>query len=99
RGYKVTGVQTCALPICQIEQLAGAAGLRIANVFHAGDGNLHPLVLYDAAIPGQEALAEHTAGEILKLCVQSGGSITGEHGVGAEIGRASWRERGQSRGG
>jgi glycolate oxidase len=53
-------------------------------VFHAGDGNLHPLVLYDAAIPGQEALAEHTAGEILKLCVQSGGSITGEHGVGAD---------------
>jgi glycolate oxidase len=45
----------------------------LANVFHAGDGNLHPLVLYDAAIPGQEALAEQTAGEILKLCVASGG--------------------------
>jgi glycolate oxidase len=58
-------------------------------VFHAGDGNLHPLVLYDAAIPGQEALAEDTTGEILKLCVASGGSITGEHGVGAER-RCTW---------
>jgi glycolate oxidase len=67
-----------------IEALATKSGLRIANVFHAGDGNLHPLVLYDAAVPGQEALAEHTAGEILKLCVASGGSITGEHGVGAD---------------
>jgi glycolate oxidase len=67
-----------------IDDLAGSRGLRIANVFHAGDGNLHPLVLYDAAIPGQEALAEQTAGDILKLCVQSGGSITGEHGVGAD---------------
>jgi len=67
-----------------IEHLATASGLRIANVFHAGDGNLHPLVLYDAAVPGQEALAERTAGEILRLCVASGGSITGEHGVGAD---------------
>src|SRR5678815_5679483 len=67
-----------------IDQPASSRGLRSANVFHAGDGNLHPLVLYDAAIPGQEALAEHTAGEILKLCVKSGGSITGEHGVGAD---------------
>src|SRR6185369_6245991 len=67
-----------------IDELATSRGLRIANVFHAGDGNLHPLVLYDAAIPGQEALAEATAGEILKLCVGSGGSITGEHGVGAD---------------
>jgi glycolate oxidase len=67
-----------------IDELATARGLRIANVFHAGDGNLHPLVLYDASVPGQEALAEQTAGEILKLCVASGGSITGEHGVGAD---------------
>src|SRR5215468_5750242 len=57
-----------------IDELATSRGLRIANVFHAGDGNLHPLVLYDAAIAGQEALAEQTAGEILKLCVSSGGS-------------------------
>jgi glycolate oxidase len=67
-----------------ITALADGAGLRVANVFHAGDGNLHPLVLYDAAVPGQEALAEHCAGEILKLCVRAGGSITGEHGVGAD---------------
>jgi glycolate oxidase len=68
----------------EVERLAQSSGLRIANVFHAGDGNLHPLVLYDAAIPGQEELAERTAGEILKLCVRAGGSITGEHGVGAD---------------
>jgi len=68
----------------QIERLSAESGLRIANVFHAGDGNLHPLVLYDAAIPGQEELAEHTAAEILKICVRTGGSITGEHGVGAD---------------
>jgi len=68
----------------EIARISNEAGLRIANVFHAGDGNLHPLVLYDAAIEGQEVLAEKTAGEILKLCVRSGGSITGEHGVGAD---------------
>jgi glycolate oxidase len=68
----------------EITRIADEAGLRIANVFHAGDGNLHPLVLYDAAIPGQEELAERTAGEILRLCVRAGGSITGEHGVGAD---------------
>jgi glycolate oxidase len=68
----------------EIERLSRESGLRVANVFHAGDGNLHPLVLYDAAIPGQEALAEHVGGEILKICVRSGGSITGEHGVGAD---------------
>jgi glycolate oxidase len=56
----------------------------VANVFHAGDGNLHPLILYDASVPGEEALAERFGGEILKLCVRSGGSITGEHGVGAD---------------
>ena len=68
----------------EIARLETESGLRIANVFHAGDGNLHPLVLYDAKIPGQEVLAEKTAGEILKLCVKAGGSITGEHGVGAD---------------
>jgi glycolate oxidase len=68
----------------EIERLARESGLRIANVFHAGDGNLHPLVLYDAAVPGQEELAERTAGEILMVCVKIGGSITGEHGVGAD---------------
>ncbi len=67
-----------------IARISRESGLRIANVFHAGDGNLHPLVLYDAAVPGQEELAEKTAGTILKLCVAAGGSITGEHGVGAD---------------
>ncbi len=56
----------------------------MANVFHAGDGNLHPLVLYDRSISGQEHVAEQLAFNILKLCVQAGGSITGEHGVGRE---------------
>ena len=61
-----------------------AAGLRVANVFHAGDGNLHPLVLYDRAIEGQEETALDLSYRILHLCVDSGGSITGEHGVGKE---------------
>ncbi len=56
----------------------------IGNVFHAGDGNLHPLICYDESIPGQSALAEEVAGEILTYCVEAGGSITGEHGVGAD---------------
>ena len=68
----------------EIERLAAEAGLRVANVFHAGDGNLHPLVLYDARVPGEEARASALGGEILRLCIRSGGSITGEHGVGAE---------------
>ena len=66
----------------EIAALGAAAGLRIANVFHAGDGNLHPLVLYDARVPGQEHAAEAVAGEILRVCLRYGGSVTGEHGVG-----------------
>jgi len=66
----------------EIAALGAASGLRIANVFHAGDGNLHPLVLYDARIPGQEHEAERVAGEILRVCLRYGGSVTGEHGVG-----------------
>ncbi len=68
----------------QIEEMAHADGLRVANVFHAGDGNLHPLVLYDRAIPGQEEKALDLSYRILHLCVDNGGSITGEHGVGKE---------------
>ncbi len=68
----------------EIGRLAAAAGLRVANVFHAGDGNLHPLVLYDARVAGQEERASRLGGDILRLCVRLGGSITGEHGVGAE---------------
>jgi glycolate oxidase len=67
-----------------IARLADEAGLRVANVFHAGDGNLHPLVLYDARVPGEEERAARLGGEILRLCIKYGGSITGEHGVGAE---------------
>lgn len=59
-------------------------GLRCANVFHAGDGNLHPLILYDGRVPGQLERAERLAGRILRLCVELGGSITGEHGIGME---------------
>ncbi|HET8666588.1 MAG TPA: FAD-linked oxidase C-terminal domain-containing protein, partial [Terriglobales bacterium] len=75
-----------ALPavMSEIERLSSAAGLRVANVFHAGDGNLHPLVLYDREIAGQEHAAELLAGEILRICIRAGGSITGEHGVGQE---------------
>src|SRR3954465_15232296 len=61
----------------EIEALSQTSGLKIANVFHAGDGNLHPLVLYDEKVPGQEALAERTSGEILRVCIRVGGSITG----------------------
>jgi glycolate oxidase len=68
----------------EIKRLSSEAGLRVANVFHAGDGNLHPLVLYDRRIPGQEQEAEELSAKILRLCVRVGGSITGEHGVGAE---------------
>jgi glycolate oxidase len=75
-----------ALPhlLDEIDRLACAAGLRVANVFHAGDGNLHPLVLYDQATPGQEEKALELSYRILRLCVDNGGSITGEHGVGKE---------------
>ncbi|MFL6798826.1 MAG: FAD-linked oxidase C-terminal domain-containing protein [Xanthobacteraceae bacterium] len=59
-------------------------GLRIANVFHAGDGNLHPLILYDANRPGELEKAESLGAEILRLCVEVGGVLTGEHGVGVE---------------
>ena len=59
-------------------------GLRVANVFHAGDGNLHPLILYDANKPGELESAEEFGAEILKLCVEVGGVLTGEHGVGVE---------------
>ncbi len=68
----------------EIERLAQAYGLRVANVFHAGDGNLHPLVLYDGKRPGELERAEELAGEILRLCLRLGGSLTGEHGIGVE---------------
>ena len=67
-----------------IGRMAVETGLRVTNVFHAGDGNLHPIVLYDASIPGQETIATDLSLRILELCVDLGGSITGEHGVGRE---------------
>jgi glycolate oxidase len=68
----------------RIEELASEHDLRVANVFHAGDGNLHPLVCYDGGNPGEAERAEELAGLIVKTCVDAGGSITGEHGVGVD---------------
>ncbi|MBT9384030.1 FAD-binding protein [Pseudooceanicola sp. CBS1P-1] len=67
-----------------IARLAAEAGLEVANVFHAGDGNMHPLILFDANAPGELARAEALGAEILLLCVAAGGCLTGEHGVGVE---------------
>jgi glycolate oxidase len=68
----------------RIRDLEARSGLRIGNVFHAGDGNLHPLICYDESIPGQAEHAERVASEILSYCIEAGGAITGEHGVGAD---------------
>jgi glycolate oxidase len=68
----------------RIEEMSAESGIRVANVFHAGDGNLHPMVLYDHRIAGQEKAAIALSENILELCIQEGGSITGEHGVGEE---------------
>jgi glycolate oxidase len=67
-----------------IADIAASRGVRVANVFHAGDGNLHPLVLFDDAVPGQAEQAEDASAAILDLCIEHGGSITGEHGVGMD---------------
>ena len=79
----------------RIDDLAAAAGLRVANVFHAGDGNLHPLVLYDAAVAGEPERAEQLAGDIVSACVEAGGSITGEHGVGVDKKRYMTKQFGE----
>ena len=75
-----------ALPhvLKRISEMSAEYGLAVANVFHAGDGNLHPLILFDANQPGELAKAESFGGQILELCVEVGGTITGEHGVGLE---------------
>lgn len=70
--------------LSEIERLSEAYGLRVANVFHAGDGNLHPLILYNGNVKGEFDKAEELAGDILKLCVDLGGAVTGEHGIGIE---------------
>ncbi|MEU8144753.1 FAD-linked oxidase C-terminal domain-containing protein [Nonomuraea sp. NPDC048901] len=70
--------------LAAIDRLSEEYGIRVANVFHAGDGNLHPLVLFDDAEPGAGERAETVSGAILDLCIEHGGSITGEHGVGVD---------------
>jgi glycolate oxidase len=70
--------------LARIEALSAEYGLGVANVFHAGDGNLHPLILYDANVPGELDKAEAMGSDILRLCVEVGGVLTGEHGVGVE---------------
>ena len=73
-----------ATALDKIDKLGEEYGYRIANVFHAGDGNLHPLILYDNSVPGQWEEVEELGGEILKLCVELGGSLSGEHGIGVD---------------
>jgi glycolate oxidase len=82
-------VPRTALPqvLDRISDLSAATGIRVANVFHAGDGNLHPLVLFNDAVPGDQEAAEQVSGAILDLCIEHGGSITGEHGVGVDKSR------------
>ena len=70
--------------LARIRALEHSSGLRIGNVFHAGDGNLHPLICYDEKVAGQAERAEAVASEILSYCVEAGGSLTGEHGIGAD---------------
>ena len=72
------------LVLKRIAELSDKFRLQCANVFHAGDGNLHPLILYDANKPGELQAAEDFGADILKLCVEVGGVLTGEHGVGVE---------------
>ena len=70
--------------LVRIEQLSRESGIRVANVFHAGDGNLHPLIMFDGKQDGALEKAEELAAKLLRLCIEMGGSITGEHGVGVE---------------
>jgi glycolate dehydrogenase FAD-linked subunit len=71
----------------RIQELSEQFGLRVGNVFHAGDGNLHPLVLYDASVEGEPERAEQLASEILAVCIDVGGSLSGEHGIGLDKAR------------
>jgi glycolate oxidase len=73
-----------AQTLAEIQRLGAEYGIRVANVFHAGDGNLHPLILIDGNSSEALEQAEQLAGQILELCVRFGGSITGEHGIGVE---------------
>src|SRR3954454_5719602 len=85
--YTVDGVvPRSKLPevLAEIGEISKRSGLRIANVFHAGDGNLHPLVLFDADIPGQTERTVEAGADIMRLCAEAGGSLSGEHGIGME---------------
>src|SRR6202000_632643 len=73
--------------LARIAKLSAESGIRVANAFHAGDGNLPPLVLYNDAVPGEAERAEVVSGAILDACIEYGGSITGEHGVGLDKSR------------
>ena len=79
-------IPTSRLPevLRRIGEMSDACGLKVANIFHAGDGNLHPLIMFDANDPDSMARAEHFGADILRLCVEVGGCLTGEHGVGVE---------------
>ncbi len=77
-------VSALADVLARIGEMTQAAGLQVANVFHAGDGNMHPLILYNANAPGELERAERLGADILRLCVEAGGCLTGEHGVGVE---------------
>jgi len=79
-------IPTSCLPdvLRRIGEMSDVYGLKVANIFHAGDGNLHPLIMFDANDPDSFARAEHFGADILKLCVEVGGCLTGEHGVGVE---------------
>lgn len=77
-------VSSLPMVLRRIGELSDQFGLRVGNVFHAGDGNMHPLILFDANKPGDLELCEDMGAEILKLCVEAGGCLTGEHGVGIE---------------
>ncbi|MET0867381.1 MAG: FAD-linked oxidase C-terminal domain-containing protein [Pseudorhodoplanes sp.] len=79
-------IPRAALPLVlsRMREMSAKYGLQVANVFHAGDGNLHPLILYDANVPGELDRAEAFGSDILRLCVEVGGVLTGEHGVGVE---------------
>jgi glycolate oxidase len=70
--------------LSRVNEIVAAHGLRVGNVFHAGDGNLHPNILYDPRRPGEEARVVEAGAEIMRLCAEVGGSISGEHGIGLE---------------
>ena len=79
-------IPTGRLPevLTRVSEICAGYGLKVANIFHAGDGNLHPLILFNANDPAELRKAEQAGADILKLCVEVGGCLTGEHGVGVE---------------